>query len=173
MDSITHIALGAIVGEALLGKKLGKKAMLIGAAAQSLPDIDFVTSFWLSPVEDLLSHRGFTHSILFAILASFLLGFAAVKLIRASGMTAKEWILFFGLEIAIHLALDSLNCYGTGLFEPFSHTRISFNVLYVADPFYSLWLGVGFSALLILKRHSPSRKNWTRLSLLLSTSKSC
>ena len=39
MDSITHIALGACMGEAFLDRKLGKKAMLWGALAQSIPDI--------------------------------------------------------------------------------------------------------------------------------------
>jgi inner membrane protein len=45
MDSITHIALGAITGEALAGKSLGKRAMILGAVAQSLPDIDFPLAF--------------------------------------------------------------------------------------------------------------------------------
>ena len=57
MDSLTHIVLGACIGEAMLGKKLGKKAMLIGAIAQSLPDIDFVAALWLGPAENLLAHR--------------------------------------------------------------------------------------------------------------------
>jgi inner membrane protein len=45
MDSLTHIVTGACIGELFLGKQLGKKAMLWGAITQSLPDIDFVTSF--------------------------------------------------------------------------------------------------------------------------------
>ena len=42
MVSITHIALGACMGEAFSGKQLGKKATLWGAIAQSIPDIDFI-----------------------------------------------------------------------------------------------------------------------------------
>jgi len=45
LDTLTHIALGAIIGEAIGGKKLGKKALLVGAAVQCLPDIDFFASF--------------------------------------------------------------------------------------------------------------------------------
>ncbi len=52
MDTITHIVLGAAVGEVLAGKKLGKKALLIGAIAGNLPDIDFVASFWLDSARD-------------------------------------------------------------------------------------------------------------------------
>ena len=62
MDSLTHIVLGASIGEAIAGKRLGKKALVIGAIANSFPDIDIVASFWLPLTKDLLAHRGFTHS---------------------------------------------------------------------------------------------------------------
>jgi membrane-bound metal-dependent hydrolase YbcI (DUF457 family) len=42
--------------------------MFLGAVAQSVPDIDFIASFWTSTSENLLAHRGFTHSILFTLL---------------------------------------------------------------------------------------------------------
>ena len=54
MDTLTHIALGACVGDALLGKKIGKRAMLVGAMANSIPDVDFISSFWLPIDENLL-----------------------------------------------------------------------------------------------------------------------
>ena len=77
MDSITHIALGACMGEAFLDRKLGKKAMVWGALAQSVPDIDFVASFWMKTADNLLAHRGFTHSLLFCILCALLLAWLA------------------------------------------------------------------------------------------------
>ncbi len=36
--------------------------MLYGAIAASLPDIDFIAAFWMNTTDDLLAHRGFTHS---------------------------------------------------------------------------------------------------------------
>ena len=169
MDSITHLALGAIIGEAYGGRALGKKAMVIGAIAQCLPDIDFVMSLWLRPVDNLFAHRGFTHSFLFWAAASFLLGIAAARWHIASNLSAKRWVMFFGLQIGIHLLLDAFNSYGIGWFEPFNHLRISFDVIFVADPFYSIWLGVACVALLLLRNDQPSRKNWTRVSLVLSS----
>jgi inner membrane protein len=169
MDSITHIALGAVMGEAYAGKELGKRAMVIGALAQSLPDIDFLMSFWLSPVDDLLAHRGFAHSILFATVVSVLLGIVATRWGRPSSITTKKWIVFFALEISVHLMLDAFNNYGIGWFEPFNHTRISFDVIFVADPFYSIWLGIACLALLILHSRSPARRHWIRLSLIFSS----
>ena len=38
MDTITHIAIGACIGEVLGSREIGKKAILLGAAAQSLLD---------------------------------------------------------------------------------------------------------------------------------------
>src|SRR5205809_7365287 len=121
MDSITHIALGAVIGEACGGKAIGRKAMLIGAIAQTLPDVDFVMALWLRPVDNLLAHRGFTHSFLFCVIFAFLLGYLSHLRFRDSGKVLLWWVLFFGLQIFIHLLLDGLNNYGVGWFEPFSH----------------------------------------------------
>ena len=79
MDSLTHIALGACMGEAFAGKTVGRKAMLWGVLAQSFPDIDFLTAFWTNTTGNLLAHRGFTHSILFCIIITPLLAFFAER----------------------------------------------------------------------------------------------
>jgi len=168
MDSITHIAVGAVIGEAIMGRKIGKRAMLLGAIAQSLPDIDFVASFFLSTADDLLAHRGFTHSFLFAALASFLLALISERWHRPHNISLQKWILFYGIEVFTHLFLDAFNSYGTGWFEPFSHLRISFNALFVADPFFSVWCGVACIALLILRIDNIKRIYWIRFSLGLS-----
>src|SRR5215471_5867826 len=113
MDSLTHIVVGACIGQLYAGKQLGKKAMLWGAVTQSLPDIDFVTSFWMTQADSLLAHRGFTHSLLFAGLASVLLAMLAVQWHRKHDILFRTWLLFIGTEIFGHILLDSLNAYGT------------------------------------------------------------
>ena len=75
MDSLTHTVIGACIGDAIAGKKIGKKAMLWGAIANNIPDIDVITSLYMNQADSLLAHRGFTHSILFALLLSPLLAF--------------------------------------------------------------------------------------------------
>jgi inner membrane protein len=169
MDSITHIVLGATIGEALAGRRLGKKAMVLGAVAQSLPDIDFIASFWLDTSHDVVAHRGITHSFLFVGVMALLLAFAAGRVYRKAGLSQGKWLLFFGLQLFVHVFLDAFNAYGTGWFEPFSHYRVSFNVLFVADPFYSVWLGISFVALLILRRDDRRRKFWAAFGLMLSS----
>jgi inner membrane protein len=167
MDSLTHLAIGACMGEAFSGKKLGKKAMLWGAAAQSVPDIDFIASLWMDTPSSLLAHRGFTHSFLFCILITPLLAFSAMYLHRPHNIRLRSWMLFFGGVILAHILIDAFNNYGVGWFEPFSHERISFNAIYVADPLFSVWPGMALIALLYYNRYSPKRKKWWRVGLML------
>ncbi len=157
--------IGACIGEAIAGKKLGKKAMLIGALAQSIPDIDFIAAFWNDTASNLLAHRGFTHSILFAFFASLLFALFADHYHSKHQIGYKKWLLLFGLEIFVHLFLDVFNGYGTGLLEPFSHQRFSFNTIFVADPFFSIWPAIAFVALLIAKTATNNRKFWWRFGL--------
>ncbi len=166
MDSLTHIAIGACIGEVFAGKKLGKKALLWGALAQSIPDIDFIATAWSSTSENLLAHRGFTHSFLFAILITPLLAFAADRWHRPHTITFKKWLFFFGTQILIHLLIDGMNVYGAGWFEPFSHQRVSYNWIYVADPFFSIWPGISLLVLLLSNRNFRLRQFWARSALL-------
>ena len=164
MDSLTHIALGACLGELFLGKKIGKKAMLYGAVAASLPDIDFVASFWLSPTGDLLAHRGLTHSICFAV--AFVAGAALFlsRRHRTENVSNVSWLVFLGTAITSHLFLDAFNAYGIGWFEPFNHHRFSFNILFVADPFFSLWLAIA-AIVLLFGRSGIRRRSWAIFGL--------
>ena len=167
MDSITHIVIGACIGEAFFQKGFGKKAMLWGALAQSIPDIDFISSFWLNTTGGLLAHRGFTHSILFALLIIPVFALTAKKIHRPHNIAFKKWLLFFAAEVFLHLFIDGFNNYGIGWFEPFSHVRISFNTIYVADPFFSVWAGIAFIMLVILSSNSPKRKFWWKFGVFL------
>ncbi len=168
MDTLTHIALGACIGEAFLGKKIGKRAMLLGAIAQSIPDIDFVASFWLNVPGNLLAHRGFTHSILFAMLISLFLALLSERIHRPHNIKLRRWFMFFAVQVFIHIFIDAFNNYGVGWFEPFSHIRISFNAIYVADPFFSIWPGIAFVALLVLNRNSIKRRFWWKFGAGMS-----
>ncbi len=165
MDSLTHIALGACMGEAFAGKKLGKKAMLWGALAQSIPDIDFIASFWMDTSSNLLAHRGFTHSFLFCIIITPLFALLANNFHRPHNIPLKNWILFFGAVIFTHIFLDAFNNYGVGWFEPFSHLRISFNIIYVADPLFSIWTGLACIAFIYFRKNTIYRKKICRIGL--------
>jgi len=168
LDSLTHIALGACIGEIYAGKSLGKKALLIGAAAQSLPDIDFVASFWLSPANDLLAHRGFTHSILFIVLTAYPLALIVSRWRWLPRMPVRAWTGFILIQLLVHIFLDAFNAYGTAWFEPFSPYRVSFNSLFVADPLFSISLGIASLLLILFPSKHVARKKWARNAIMVS-----
>jgi inner membrane protein len=169
LDSLTHIAIGACIGEAFAGKIIGRKVLLWGILAQSIPDIDFLAAFWLDTSDNLLAHRGFTHSIPFAILAITVMATLAERWHRPHNISFRRWVYFFSAAVFIHIFLDAFNNYGVGWFEPFSSYRISFNVMYVADPFFSLAPGIALVMLLVLRQKNRARRFWWQFGLSIST----
>ncbi|WP_205504288.1 metal-dependent hydrolase [Rufibacter psychrotolerans] len=168
MDSLTHAALGACLGEIMLSKKLGKRALLWGAMAQNFPDVDTVAALWLTPHENLLVHRGFTHSFLFAFLGALGLAWVARRWHKDKPVPWRQFFLFFLLQLGLHDLLDTCNAYTTGLLEPFSAERFSVHLLYVADPLFTMWPLLAFVALLLLKTSHTSRGRWAVAGLALA-----
>ncbi len=167
MDSLTHIVFGAALGEAVLGKKAGKKAMLWGAIANTIPDLDVFLVFG-DPIREITIHRGFSHSILFALLAAPILGWFINKLYKDK-LGFRAWTVFFLICILTHPLLDSFTTYGTQLLLPFSDYRVTFANLFIIDFVYTLPMLVAFIACLILKRDNPKRIKWNRAGLYIST----
>ena len=79
MDSITQITLGAAVGEVVLGKKVGNKAMLWGGIAGTIPDLDIFANMASDELSALAFHRAITHSFAFALTAPLILGWLVHK----------------------------------------------------------------------------------------------
>lgn len=169
MDSLTHIVTGAIIGEAVLGKVSGKKAMFWGALAASAPDCDAVLNFLVSDVDSLVMHRGITHSVFVAMVAGPLAGFGLSRIYSGRSGTAMQWIMMITLALFSHLFLDTCTVYGTGLLTPFSDYRYSFDNIYVADPLYTLPFLVAFVALLYLRRNHPMRGRWLKFAFINSS----
>ena len=69
MDSLTQLTFGAACGEAVLGKKIGRKALVWGAVLGTLPDLDVFIPLG-GPVNDFVYHRGFSHSLILLALLS-------------------------------------------------------------------------------------------------------
>ncbi|MBK9151418.1 MAG: metal-dependent hydrolase [Saprospiraceae bacterium] len=82
MDSLTQIVLGAAVGEAVLGKKAGNRAILWGAVAGTIPDLDVAANAVFSPIDALAFHRGPTHSVVFCIAGAIAFGWILHRMYR-------------------------------------------------------------------------------------------
>ena len=157
------------MGEAFAGRTVGRKAVLWGILAQSIPDIDFIASSWLDVPSGLLTHRGFTHSLVFAAIVTVVMASLANHWHRPHNISFRRWTLFFAAAVFSHIFLDSFNNYGVGLLEPFNHYRISFNTIYVADPFFSIAPGIALIMLLVLKQKNIKRKFWWKFGLSVSS----
>lgn len=171
MDSLTQALLGAAVGEATLGRKVGRKALGWGALAGTLPDLDIVAYPFLDPVGELVFHRGPTHALLFAPLVAPLLGGLVWRLYRRRGSPAagagwRGWTALFFWALFTHPILDTLTVYGTQLFRPFSDLPAAVPALFIIDPLYTLPLLVAVGGGLIIRdAHKRWRLAWVGLAL--------
>jgi inner membrane protein len=175
MDSLTQIILGAACGEAVLGKKIGNKALLFGAIGGTIPDLDVFIGKWIynNEIQAMAFHRGFMHSILFALFGCFLFGWLTYKLYntgkRKETTVLKDWILLFFWAIFTHPILDCFTPYGTQLFAPFTNYRVAFNTISVADPLYTLPFLLCMIILMFYNRTKTKRKSWLKTGIYLSS----
>ncbi|MEO1031477.1 MAG: metal-dependent hydrolase [Bacteroidota bacterium] len=175
MDSLTQIVLGAACGEAVLGKKIGNKALLFGAIGGTIPDLDtFVgAALYGNEIDAMLFHRGFMHSILFSILGAFLFGWLTHKLYdtgkRSDTTNQGDWIKLFFWSLFTHVILDSFTPYGTQLFAPFSNYRVALNNIAVADPLYTAPFLICMIVLMFYKRTKARRRLWLKIGIGVSS----
>jgi len=79
MDSLTQALLGASTFALVKNKDIGKKSLLIGAVAVTLPDLDVLLSPFFNEVAFISVHRSVSHSLFLAIVLSFLFGYIFYK----------------------------------------------------------------------------------------------
>ncbi|NNJ54688.1 MAG: metal-dependent hydrolase [Bacteroidia bacterium] len=170
MDSLTQIVLGAAVGEVVLGRKVGNKAMLWGAIAGTIPDLDIIANFFVDDLTGNEMHRGFSHSILFSVLFAPILGWLIHRLYKNKPeATSKEWSWLAFWALFTHPLLDCHTTWGTQLLWPLPY-KLAWNNIFVVDPLYTL----PFLILLIIaafyKRTSSTRRKLNWAGILVSSS---
>ncbi|MBT8221249.1 MAG: metal-dependent hydrolase [Bacteroidia bacterium] len=170
MDSLTQAALGAAIGEALLGKKLGHKAALAGAVIATIPDLDVLLLPLYNDLDRISIHRGYSHSILFTVLGAFLFAYILNRIKWTK--TASYWKLwlFSFLALFTHVLLDTFTSYGTQLFLPITDWRVSFDSISIVDPVYTLPLLIGLIVSLFIYKKKHKRRNLPNtLGLIISS----
>lgn len=167
MDSLTQVVLGAAVGEAVLGRKVGNKAMLYGAIAGTIPDLDVLSSHFTDTVTALEIHRGFTHSILFSIVFAPIFGWLVSRYEKYKDVKGWSWLFFWTL--VTHPILDAFTTWGTQLFWPLG-TRLAFKSIFVIDPLYTVPFMVFLILAMFQKRTSNKRRFYNTLGLVVSSS---
>jgi membrane-bound metal-dependent hydrolase YbcI (DUF457 family) len=118
---VAHALVGATIAVAILPREMPRRvrAIALGAALAVAPDLDFSAPWLLHLGHDW--HRGFTHSVFFALLVTALMHVY---------YKAARWreTLSAGLALLSHGLLDSVTTdsdRGVALLWPFSSQRIS------------------------------------------------
>lgn len=168
MDSLTQITLGAAVGEAVLGKKIGRKALLWGAAGGTLPDLDVLLKYG-DPVMDFTYHRSFSHSIFILTLLTPLFVWLILKIHPDSKRYAKKWALMLWLVFMTHIFLDCLTVYGTQIFWPIWNYPVGLGSIFIIDPLYTIPLLVGVLAALLMRHDNDWKYRLNIAGLALSS----
>ena len=143
MDPLSHTVIGALTGTALAKPRNFGRAAIVGALAANAADLDIIIRSKTDPLLSLEYHRHFTHSFLF-IPAGGLIVAAAFWLIFRRQYSFKLLLLWSTVAFATHSLLDACTNYGTQLFWPFSHSRISCSLISIVDPLFTLALFVIF-----------------------------
>ena len=158
-----------MVGELILGKKLGWRGAAWGAFFGTLPDLDIIALPFLDAASGIRWHRGLSHSILIMIVASLVLANPLAKFHKSQLVTPKEmgWLVFWAWST--HVLVDCFTTYGTQIFEPLSSYRVAMNTLFIVDPLFTLPLIVG---LVMVFRLDPKefikRRRIMKLAVIVS-----
>jgi len=169
MDSFSQASLGAAVGEMVLGRKVGNKAILWGAVAGTLPDLDVLAYPLMDHVAQLGWHRGPSHAFFYVTVAAPILAWLITRIHRCSEANWRQWTLLIYLAFVTHLLLDTFTIYGTQLFRPFSRWPVAFDTISIIDPLYTVPLMVAVIVALFLRQTSYRRQAVVIAGLVLST----
>jgi len=107
----SHAAVPLALGLGLGREAVPPRLLVAGVLVSALPDLDVVTFSWGVPYTSPFGHRGFSHSLLFA-LAVALVGAAVARALRSPPARAFAFLL---VASASHGALDALTTGGLGV----------------------------------------------------------
>ncbi len=150
MDPLTHGLLGGVTAQALYRKKVTPAVTAAGVLGAMAPDLDIVLQSKANPLLLFEYHRHFTHSLAFIPIGGCLVGLLLWLLLRRRP-PLRDLLLAAVAGYATHGLLDACTSYGTLLFWPFSRARVSWDLIFIVDPIFSLLLLAGLWV--SLRRH--------------------
>lgn len=175
MDPVTHMLVGAVVGQVVAGRTVGfGPAATWGAIAAELPDIDTLVSGFggNGPLDMLVHHRGVTHSLWFGPVVGAIGGYLLPWSAHEPGTRPWHWTLLLTAALLSHPLLDLCTHYGTQLMAPFSDRRFALPALPIIDVGFTAILVVGLvCAAIFLWRHKPRKavaSSWITLAAATS-----
>ncbi|MCB9230251.1 MAG: metal-dependent hydrolase [Bacteroidia bacterium] len=124
----SHAVAGIALGKVLEGKASNLKFWLLGVFCTIFPDADVIFFQFGVKYEDFWGHRGFMHSMVFALLMALLLKFIFYPRVKWNSRYGLMLGLYFFLCMTSHGLLDMLTTGGKGvaILAPFDNTRYFF-----------------------------------------------
>ena len=161
MDPLTHALAGAAAARVVAARPLAGAALLPGALAALLPDLDALIRSSADPLLYAEFHRHFTHALAFVPIGGAV---AAAPWLMARRYHARRgaYLAAATAGYATHGVLDASTTYGTLLLWPFSTTRISWDIVPIVDPLLTLAL------LLMVGLAWRRRRAWPAAAALLA-----
>lgn len=131
---MTQAALGALIGEMMMGRRLGRQALGWGALIGLLPQLfEGGLSLFLDTAHVLDVRQAAGHSVLVLALAAWGLVRGFGKLPGFEKIQPRETGLWIGVTWAAHLTVDACTVDGVALAWPISGTRTTLNLLADGD----------------------------------------
>lgn len=165
MDSVSHIIIGAAIGETLLGKKIGRWGMLLGAVAKSIPDFDLFYTGLGDPRAYMCEHRAHTHSLFIEALYAIPIAWLLVKLFNQK-VSFPRMLVFMLACLWGHSLLDWCTNFGTQLLLPFSSENYSLNTLAIVDLLFTLPMLIMIVIAMFYKRNEVRRFKLAKASII-------
>lgn len=124
-SGFTHLFVAGALGKTYTEKKMPLRFWLLSGACAVLPDIDVIGYYLGIKYGDIFGHRGFFHSLSFALITGVLVVVIAFPGLRRF---SRQWwglATYFFVVTASHGFLDSMTDkgMGVGFFIPFDNTR--------------------------------------------------
>jgi inner membrane protein len=125
---ITHAVVAGVAGVTIAEKPMLSRFWLVALLCSTIPDADIIGFAIGIKYGDFLGHRGFFHSIFFALVLSIGLVLIFFKDYQLFSVRWWKSVLFFFIVGASHGILDAFTDGGLGvaLLAPFDNTRYFF-----------------------------------------------
>ncbi len=127
-SAFSHAFVAIVLGKAGTARKTNWRFWFLAIASAVLPDFDVIFLRFGVQYQDMLGHRGLTHSLAFAFVWAVIVVSLEFKAVPRFSVSWWKLLLFFFAVTASHGILDAFTNGGLGVafFAPFSSRRYFF-----------------------------------------------
>ena len=162
MDIVTQGVLGAALAQSVAKKEHVRLATIIGLVAGVIADADILIRSSADPLLSLEFHRHFTHSIFFIPIGAGIAFLLLWPFLR-NKLPVAYLYLYCCMGYLLSGFIDACTSYGTNLLWPLIDTRISWHIISIVDPVFTIILIAA-----IIAGYKKLRPSFSRIGILLA-----